>query len=109
MLEGAVYSALDRFLYPPDRKPTYLSDVYGLDAGCGPAWNLGEMLREDFRFVDSRKIPGVQVADLLAAGLRRVLRQGFTDNKRASQLLGSIMVQATRGEPPMRFAYPLQN
>lgn len=64
--------------------------------------NLGKLFRESFKFVDSKQSPGVQVADLLAAGIRRTLRGGFDHNLRASRLLGGIMVQAEQRRPPVR-------
>lgn len=102
MLNGADYSAFDRFDFPPGEEPRYLREVYGIDNGPEPPMDLGKLLRENFRFVDSKLVPGVQVADLLAAGLRRTLRQGFDDNYRASQLLGSLMVQGERRTPPVK-------
>ena len=102
MLEGADYSAFNRFEFPPGEEPTYLRDVYGVDTGPQPPFNLGKLFREDFRFVDSKRTPGVQVADLLAAGIRRTLRRRFDDNDRASRLLGTIMVQAEQRRPPVK-------
>ena len=102
MLEGADYSGFDRFNFPPGEEPTYLRDAYGIDTGPEPLMNLGKLFRESFKFVDSKQSPGVQVADLLAAGIRRTLRRGFDDNLRASRLLGAIMVQAEQRRPPVR-------
>ena len=102
MLEGADYSGFDRFDFPAGEEPTYLRDAYGIDTGPEPLMNLGKLFRESFEFVDSQQSPGVQVADLLAAGLRRALRGGFDDNARASRLLGAMMVQAERRRPPVR-------
>ena len=101
-LEGADYSSFDRFDFPPGEEPAYLRDTYGIDTGPEPPINLGKLFRENFKFVDSKQSPGVQVADLLAAGIRRTLRGGFDDNLRASRLLGAIMVQAERWRPPVR-------
>lgn len=102
MLNGADYSALDRFDFPPGEEPRYLREVYGMDTGPRPLMNLGKLMRENFQFVDSKLVPGVQVADLLAAGIRRTLRQGFDDNHCASQLLGAIMVQGEKRTPPVK-------
>lgn len=89
MLEGADYSAFQRFDYSEDKRPTYLKDGYGIDVrNDGPALNIGKLIREDLRFEDSKQNHGVQVADLLAAGLRRCLRTQFNDDQRAAQLLG---------------------
>ena len=103
MLEGADYSAFKRFDYPEGKAPTYLNTTYGVDIQSdGPALNIGKLIREDLEFVDSRENQGVQIADLLAAGLRRSLRAQFNDNRRAAQLLGSLMLQGVANGPPMR-------
>ena len=101
MLDGADYGGFNRFKFPPGEEPTFLRDQYGIDSCRTPPDNLGKLCRENFEFVDSKQSPGVQVADLLAAGLRRTLRQGFADNDHASRLLGSIMVQSKLGQPPV--------
>lgn len=58
-------------------------------------------MREDIQFVDSRRNHGVQVADLLAAGVRRTLRLGFKHNDQAAELLGHLMPQRERDQPPV--------
>ena len=102
MLKDADYSAFDRFDFPPGEEPCYLREAYGIDTGPEPPMNLGKLFRENFDFVDSKLTPGVQVADLLATGIRRTLRLGFDDNSRASRLLGAIMVQGERRQPPVK-------
>ena len=102
MLKGADYGGFDRFDFPPGEEPTYLREAYGIDTGPEPVRNLGKLFRENFEFVDSKRSPGVQVADLLAAGIRRTLRQGFDDNLLASRLLGAMMVRGERRRPPVR-------
>ena len=102
MLRGADYRAFERFEYLPGEGPTYLKDAYGIDTGPDPGINIGKIWRDNFKFVDSKDTPGVQIADLLAAGIRRTLRQGFHQNDQASRMLGSLMVQATGGQPPVR-------
>ena len=102
MLKGADYSGFDRFDFPPGEEPTYLREAYGIDTGPEPPVNLGKLFRENFKFVDSKQSPGVQVADLLAAGIRRSLRQDFDDSVHASRLLGAMMVQGEQPRPPVR-------
>ena len=43
----------------------------------------------------------MQVADLLASGLRRLLRGQFQDNRRVATALGKLMLQNRRGEHPI--------
>lgn len=93
MLKGADYGAFQRFEYPEGKAPTYLKTVYGIDTGRAGGINIGQLMREDLKFVDSKQDHGIQVADLLAAGLRRCLRVQFNDNQRAAQLLGRLMIR----------------
>ena len=104
MLEGADYSAFQRFDYTEGETPTYLKTVYGIDIGeKGPPLNIGQLIHEDLNFVDSRLNLGVQIADLLAAGMRRCLRMQFMNNQAAARLLGSLMVQRESNKPPVWF------
>jgi hypothetical protein len=104
MLIDADYSAFTRFDYSPETRPRYLRDTYGLDVDDRkPTTNIGMLMREDLQFVDSQHNQGVQVADLLASGMRRCLRQEFNDNEAAAHLLGGLMVQGYRGQPPIQF------
>lgn len=99
-LKEGDYSAFDRYSFPQGKEPTYLADDYGINMCSG--FDLGKFLREDFRFEDSINNHGVQVADLIAAGIRRCLRLGFRDNQTAAVLLGSLMVQDRGEKPPLQ-------
>ncbi len=101
MLKEGNYEAFKRFEFPPGEYPTYLEDDYGIQTG-GNGMNVGQMVREDFRFVDSNAVPGVQVADLLASGLRRLFRGGFKRSHEIALLLGANMVGELGGEPQVR-------
>lgn len=98
MLRGADYRHFERFNFK-DGPPTYLRDEYGIEAESG--FNVRLVMSEDFAFVDSKDCLGVQIADLLASGLRRCLRLGFSDNDKAARSLGSLMVEAAQREPPL--------
>ncbi|WP_240690372.1 DUF3800 domain-containing protein [Burkholderia cepacia] len=63
--------------------------------------NLGKILYEDFEFVDSDCCAGVQVADLVAGGVRRLLRGGFEDRERIALALGGNMLQREHNAPPI--------
>ncbi len=97
-LEGADYSAFKRFEYPEGKAPTYLKTEYGIDIGNAGLTNIGQLIREDLKFVDSKQNYGVQIADLLATGLRRCLRARFNNNEVAARLLGSLMPQGRANE-----------
>jgi hypothetical protein len=104
MLEGADYSHFERFRCAAGEVPTYLRDEYGLDVAGpdGSATNIGQILREDVNFFDSRDEDGIQVADLLASGLRRCLRGQFDDNDLVAAKLGRLMLQERDRAPPIR-------
>lgn len=102
VLEGADYSAFRRFDYPDGSAPTYLKTVYGIDVRGEISTNIGKLVREDLKFVDSQRDHGVQIADFLASGLRRCLRGRFKDNQQAARLLGALMPQGEMGGPPIK-------
>jgi hypothetical protein len=103
MLEGADYRHFSRFDYPPGEEPTYLKDVYGIESNGGSkgASNIGKMVREDFKLADSAATPGIQVADLIASGIRRLFRGGFQAEEKIARLLGANMIQQLKGETPV--------
>jgi len=100
-LTGADYSFFQRFEFPRGAAPTFLRDDYGIDMETDPL-DVGKMIREDFRLVDSAAVPGVQVADLLASGLRRTMRGNFDDPEKIARLLGANMLQREEGAPPLK-------
>jgi len=104
MLEGENYRWFDRFYYPKGEEPTYLRDDYGINIGDDGRrkLNVGKLVREHVRFVDSRSDAGVQVADLLASGLRRCLRGQFVDNDRVASLIGRLTVQREYNQVPVK-------
>jgi len=104
MLEEANYSWFDRFYFPEGEEPTYLQDVYGIESNDADdrKLNIGQIVREDTDFVDSKAHLGVQVADLLVSGLRRCLRNSFNRNDDVARLLGSLMVQSVGSDAPIK-------
>ncbi|MEX3693626.1 DUF3800 domain-containing protein [Paraburkholderia sp. BR14263] len=99
MLEGADYSYFRRFEYEDGQAPEYLQREYGLSINSGT--NLGKILHEDFQFVDSDCSAGIQVADLVAGGVRRLLRGGFEQPGRIARALGCNMLQREHNAPPI--------
>lgn len=104
MLEGADYRHFSRFDYPPGEEPTYLKDVYGIESkgDSKGVSNIGKMVREDFKLADSAATPGIQVADLIAGGIRRLFRGGFEAEEKIALLLGANMVQQLKDETPVK-------
>ena len=100
MLEGADYSHFERFYFPEGQEPQFLKTDYGLEHGA--VNDLGKMVREDFKFVDSASMAGVQIADLFSSGIRRLLMGGFTEKERVAKLIGMNVIQAEKGEPSVR-------
>ena len=99
-LEGADYSALAPYEYGEGEVPTYLTEATGIE--IEHALNIGKLLRKDLEFEDSKHSEGIQIADLLASGIRRCLRNGFDDNQTAAQLLGRLMIQGQKQRPPVQ-------
>lgn len=98
-VRGFNYSHMKKYEFEGGRAPDYLQTEYGLPPMEG--LNLGKMLRREMAFVDSRSSDGVQVADLLASGLRRLLRRKFSDNGRVASALGKLMLQNRRDNYPI--------
>jgi hypothetical protein len=98
--DGADYSHFRRFDFDEGQKPDYLEREYGIKVNDGV--NVGKMVSEDFELVDSAAADGVQVADMLASGVRRLLRGGFTDEHVAARLLGANFVDTIYKGPPIR-------
>ena len=98
MLEGANYTAFKRYDFSEDETPPHAEEI---DIDSDGFTNIQRLVGEDFEYVDSSGNYGVQIADLLASGLRRCLRRYFDDNQKAAQLLGKLMVRVKVKEPPI--------
>lgn len=100
MLEGADYRHFSRFDYSADEEPTYLKDCYGIESRGGS--NIGKMIQEDFQLADSATTPGLQISDLIASGIRRLLRGSFDAEDQIALLIGANMVQCLKDENPIK-------
>ena len=58
-------------------------------------------IRGNLKFEDSKRSYGIQMADLLASGLRRCLRGKFQDNDAVAMALGRLMLQNKQGKYPI--------
>ena len=65
------------------------------------AFNVQKIIRDDIKFIDSKSSPGVQVADLLASGVRRLLRLEFDDNELVANQLGKLLLQEEGNKSPV--------
>ena len=96
-LTDSDYSFFKKFEFPSGKEPTYLNDDYGIKTS-GNSVNIKQILTEDFKLIDSKSDPGVQVADLLASGIFRLLRGKFNRSHEISLLLGRNMLSVLNGE-----------
>ena len=96
---GFDYRHFTRYEFPDDDPPDYLATEYGIKVEH--AMNVGKLIRGNLKFEDSKKSIGIQVADLLASGLRRCLRGGFTDNEAVAHAMGRLTLQNERGKFPI--------
>ena len=95
------YTAMSKFTYTKANAPNYLNECYGLSVNVENSLNVGKIMRDDLSFPDSKECIGVQVADLLASGIRRALRGQFEKLNDISRLLGNLMVQALKDQMPI--------
>ena len=90
------YQHLKAYEFAPGEGPTYLQTDYGLPPMDG--LNVQKLFRGNLKFVDSNASEGVQVADLLASGLRRVLKGAFDKPTHVAKAIGRLCVQNVRGK-----------
>ncbi len=99
-LKDADYSYMKSFFYSKDDVPEYVKNAYGKD--LTPCVDIGKIIRSNLEFCDSEEDPAVQIADLLASGIRRCLRYKFSDNFLASKMIGKLMLSNIRGKYPIQ-------
>ena len=99
MIRQFDYSSMSRYEFAPGDEPTYLQEQYGFPPMDG--FDIGKLVGDDFEFVDSKLHAGVQVADLVASGLRRFLKGEFNDNNAAAELLGRLTIQNEKSKLPL--------
>lgn len=102
LLDWCDYRPMKKYWIEEGGIPDYLTNEFpqlktreGLD--------LQKIVRGDMKFDDSKSCLGIQVADLLASGVRRLLRQEFENNEIIAHHLGGLLVQKERGAPPISF------
>lgn len=98
-VEGFDYRHFAKYEYPDGDIPEYLEVEFGFRVE--QAVNIQKLIRGNLRFEDSKFSLGLQVADLLASGLRRCLRGGFLQNDAISEALGRLTLENQRGRLPM--------
>ena len=98
-VEGFDYSAFDRFEKP---LPPYLHTVLPARPGArSTSPDLKMILSESVSFPDSRSEIGLQLADIVASALTKAMNGKLSEQ--VWPVLGSLMIQRPRDEPPVRF------
>lgn len=97
---GFDYSYMSQYEFPDGKLPEYLEQDYGIKAEKGI--DIQKLVRGNIQFVDSAGSEGVQVADLLASGMRRCLRGEFQNNVLVAESLGRLTVQNSVGNQSIR-------
>lgn len=98
-IEGFDYRHFQPYLYSKEKVPDYLEADYGIKVE--EAVDIGKLIHGDLKFEDSKKSVGIQVADLLASGIRRTLRGDFKDNEVIARALGRLTLQNKQGKYPI--------
>jgi len=98
-VEGFDYRHFKAYEFPEGKEPDYLEAEYEIKVEH--ALDIGKLIRGDLKFEDSKTSVGIQVVDLLASGIRRVLRGGFKDNQAMARALGRLTLQNERGKYPI--------
>ncbi|WP_373019279.1 DUF3800 domain-containing protein [Thiomicrorhabdus sp.] len=95
------YRPMSEFMYKKGEIPEYLIDKFPhLKEKEG--FDIQKIIRKNIKFIDSKSYEGIQVADLLASGMRRLLRQEFDNNYLVAKLFGELMVQEVKNQPPIK-------
>jgi hypothetical protein len=90
------YRHLAAYEFEEGQEPDYLQTEYGLPPM--EVLNVQKLFRGNLKFVDSKASEGVQVADLLASGLRRVLKGAFDRPSEVARAIGRLCVQNVQGK-----------
>lgn len=89
------YRHFSAYRFAEGEFPSYLQTDYDLPPMEG--FNLQKLFRGNLTFADSKQLDGLQITDILASGLRRVLKQAFDDPQRIAEKLGRLTIQNTNG------------
>lgn len=64
-------------------------------------FDVQKIIREDIQFINSKTSSGIQIADLLASGLRRLLRLEFSNNLLVARSFGKLLLQEEGNDSPI--------
>ena len=94
---GLDYSYMKPFEFTEETYPDHLHLEHGLPYMEGN--DLGRMLRENVAFPDSKTSDGIQMADLLARCLKRILQEKFDDTKAMARHIGKLTARLGTAGP----------
>lgn len=83
--------------------PIHTKGPKGLVLSHG-AVDITNLVKKNWRFVDSKFTLGVQVADLLAGGITHLLNGDFDDEEQAARLIGKLMISRDFSHNPAYIA-----
>jgi hypothetical protein len=96
-LDWCDYSPMKKYIGTiPDYLVEKVPELEGQES-----FDIQKIIRDDIQFIDSKASSGVQVADLLASGLRRLLRLEFSNNSLVAQSFGKLLLQEEGNKPPI--------
>lgn len=96
-LDWCDYSPMNKFIGTiPDYLAEKIPELEGQEA-----FDIQKIIRDDIQFIDSKSSSGVQIADLLASGLRRLLRLEFNNNQLVAESFGKLLLQEKDNKPPI--------
>lgn len=95
-VRGFDYRHFSAYEFADGEFPEYLQADHGLPQMEG--FNLQKLFRGNLTFADSKALDGLQIADLLASGLRRAMKLAFDDPQGVAERLGRLTVQNVRGK-----------
>lgn len=98
-VHGFNYSHMKAYEFEDGKAQDYLQTGYRLPSIN--AIDIQKIIRGNIEFVDSKSIDGVQAVDLLASGLRRLLRGQFSDSTGIAHAIGRLTMENRRGLNPI--------
>lgn len=99
-LDWCDYGPMSEYMYKKGDIPDYLVDKFP-HLKNAEGFDIQKIVRKDIEFIDSKSYAGIQIIDLFASGLRRLLKLEFKNNEIIARYLGGLMIQETHNNPPI--------
>lgn len=98
------FSPLTSSLLMDNKEINKRKKIYGMDysklSRSMLSFDFKKLLTSDIKFSDSNKSPGLQIADLVVSGLNRFLKGNVDSAVKASEILGSLVLNSPRLDFP---------